>query len=165
MVRKRTSQEEFLALFADELRNSVKTQEIYAALCNNRWEGESTRFDFSWRAAGEFIANLRNELDLPLDDPDICQRCGKRKKEHTREERESYMSLLLKEKTGESFKLSYFLCQEEGEETFYPGYLGPEDYMDYYCSGGEGQVAPWIEEKFTKAGFKHLEYDLQSKKS
>ena len=161
MARAKTSQEVFLELFADDLSDSLKAQEIYAALCNNRWRGREQVFDFSWRAAGEFVANLRNDLGIEVDDPELCQRCQKKKGEHIREERETYMSLLLKEKTGEDFRLPVLLCQEGGDETFFPGYLGPEDYMDYYCSGNEGKVAPWIREKFTEYGWAREDYDMR----
>jgi len=30
-----------------------------------------------------------------------------------------------------------------------------EDYLDYYCSGNEGTVAPWISNAMEKLGWKH----------
>lgn len=136
-------------LFRDDLPSTEGARTLYRALCNNIWVSSGGQLNFTWRAAGGFVAALRNDLDLPLDDPDTCQRCQKKQADHQIEKYESGLSQLLPD--SEPIYLQRHLCSDGG--LFTPGYTGPEDYMDYYCSGGEGKIEPWVEEKLQSLGY------------
>jgi hypothetical protein len=50
--------------FGEQLRDTVLAGRLYAAMCNVTWTHEQgTRFSCSWRAAGDLVAELRNDLN------------------------------------------------------------------------------------------------------
>jgi hypothetical protein len=149
-------EEEVARIFAPDLFSAEKANDLYASFCNNEWEKDGVRLSYSWRAAAGLVADIRNTLDIPLVDPDVCERCSKRADEHYKHRYKSGLSHLIKEKTGEDFYLQTLLCKEGEEESFLPGYSGKEDYLDFYCSGNEGSVAPWVADKLEGAGYKKI---------
>ena len=88
-----------LAFGGDVREDDLRAQELYAALCNNRWVGRNKVWEFSWRQAGDFVAAIRNERIEAL----------------------------------------------------------PETYLDYYASGQEGIVAPWVRSRFLSIGYREAE--------
>jgi hypothetical protein len=144
-------EEDFRKIFADDLGNTKKAGQIYAGLANNRWQKDDQIVSYSWRAAAGLVAGARNDLDLEIADPDICQLCDKNIKDHLLEERKTKPFFTDKELT-----FNYYHCPDNSGNQFISGYLGPEDYLDFYCFGDEGTVADWIEERFGQAGYKKL---------
>lgn len=139
---------DLLDIFSQELRNYKQSQEIYRSLCNTTWEKDGRQVSYSWRSAGGLLADLRNSLDLKIADSEICGSCNKSKKDHLEESIAAAPFWSDREIT-----LTGTLCpQEKGR--FIPGYSGPEDYMDFYCSGGEGQVPDWVKNKMQQAGYR-----------
>jgi hypothetical protein len=144
-------EKDFENIFADDLKDTKKAGQIYSALANNRWQKDDQIASYSWRAAAGLVADTRNRLDLEIANPEICQLCGQNKKDHLLEERKAKPFL-----SDEEISLIYYYCSDGSNNQFTPGYLGPEDYMDFYCFGGEGTVLGWVEEKFSQAGYKKL---------
>lgn len=153
--------EELLQIFRDDLADTEKAQNIYAALCNNVWKKQSQKINLSWRAAGGVVADMRNDLDLPLEDEDMCQLCQKSRSEHFQITQKTFLTELLR-KNGESLVLTFPGCDPAGDNYFTSGYTGPEDYMDFYCTGNEGVVAPWVQEKMLSAGWKNSSEEPES---
>lgn len=137
---------DFLDMFQDDLRDEQRSLDLYSALCNNVWKKEDRVLDFSWRAAGEFIASIRNELNIERVSPDTCRLCRQKKIAHKKTSRQSYFSLLEKE-----FEIEEWLC--ENGQNFMPGRGDSEDYLDFYCSGEEGAVKDWVMKKFNQTGY------------
>jgi hypothetical protein len=136
-------------LFPEELADARKSRDIYRALCNRVWTNGEARISYSWRAAGGVVAELRNSLGLPRIDEKTCGGCGNNISEHRVETYEMRIPW-----SGESVPAHRTFCQDG--EHFIPGYTGREDYLDFYCSGEEGEVAPWIRERLSQNGY-HLE--------
>jgi hypothetical protein len=145
-------EEALFQILSADLSQTKKALDLYAALCNNIWQGQENRFAYSWRGSGEVVANLRNRLELPIEDPLFCQLCGQERDDHYRQKYKSGISSWLEEKGKEPLWLEKFLCEKDGN-SFVPGYMGEEEYIDFYCSGNEGFVADWVEEKFRTAGY------------
>lgn len=143
--------DEFKKLFAEELHDYSKSQDLYRSLCNNIWIKEGQDFSYSWRAAGEMVADIRNSLDLPRADKNQCQNCKQHLQDHVQEQREIIIPLAKEERP---VQVTEHFCSAEKTRRFVQGYTGSEDYMDFYCSGYEGRVALWIRERAEGAGYK-----------
>lgn len=145
-------EKDFEDIFAEDLKDTKKAGQIYSALANNRWQKEGKIASYSWRAAAGLVAETRNRLDLEIADPDVCQLCGEKKKDHLLEERKYQPFFMDSELT-----FNYYHCPDNSGNQFSPGYLGKEDYMDFYCFGDEGTIADWVEEKFSQAGYQPID--------
>ena len=143
-------------LFQDELPRTDRARELYAALCNNIWEKNGQKLDCTWRAAGQIVADMRNDLQLPLEDPEMCQRCHEKRSRHFPVKRKTLLAELLQTDT-EPIEITMYKCDPNKSDLFLPGYTCREDYMDFYCSGGEGTVAPWVEERLQSAGWQNID--------
>ena len=91
--------EKDLWILDEKIGNDKYAQELYAALCNMRWQNNGNSeniYSCSWRYAGGMVAQIRNQ---------------------------------------------------------------GENYMDFYCSGNEGQVNKRIENDLNNLGWEKLEYE------
>jgi hypothetical protein len=144
--------DELRELFAADIGQTRLARELYASLCNNVWERNDDKLHFTWRAAGGLVASLRNEAGIAPGDESICEVCGKARDSHREERRKNHFA----ESIGvPDFFISTLFCGD-GDDVFVPPYTGQEDYMDFYCSGGEGRVAPWVAERLASSGWKHV---------
>lgn len=141
-------QNDLAEAFREELRDYKKSTEIYRSLCNTIWKKDGEEFAYSWRAAGGLVSALRNDLDLPLMDPDICQNCAKNKKDHI-EKKEKFKPFFAEKE----IEFTYSFCDQSEETVFTEGYSRKEDYMDFYCSGKEGEVPLWVEKRMNSVGY------------
>lgn len=162
-------EEVYAGLFKEELKDTVKAQQLYASLCNTAWRIGTETYTVSWRTAGAIVSEARNDLKLDVVPDNLCARCNKDYDDHEVVETEHSFPWEKSNKTW-TIKSAYCNpCDERGEEEpdekhqegasdkpreeFLSGYTHTEDYMDFYCSGNEGIVEPWIREKLRTAGF------------
>jgi hypothetical protein len=138
------------AALAPELADYRRGVDLYRALCNNIWVSpEHPDLAYSWRSAGQLVADLRTSLDLPRAPAQQCQNCQEDKSQHLVEKR-TFTPFF----SDQPIEISSLFCDEDKQERFIPGYQGPEDYLDFYCSGDEGLVSEWVEERLTAAGYR-----------
>jgi hypothetical protein len=150
-------------LFAEDVVDYRKAVDVYASLCNMRWLNPNTDEleTFSWRTSGGVIAGIRNSLGRKGDE-NFCALCGNPKTEH-------YMEVVRNEWSigkgpTQVFSFPIHFCfpdtdkNRHNRDKFIPNRLGSEDYLDFYCSGGEGYVPEWVEKKMLSAGWKKSPY-------
>lgn len=115
------------------LLNDAFAEELYGALCNVRWQRPDADDGvmFSFRTAAGIIAELRNEL---RDEPDatggrrIRCACGRPLADH---------------ELG-------LLCPRGGS---YTPVAPHESYIDFYCSGSEGEISERVRTLLAERGY------------
>jgi len=132
-----------------DIEENDRATDLYRALCNTGWiDASGERNSMSWRSAGDVVAEIRNRLFVNLDvDRDLCMHCQQRREEHQLVEGRK-ISI-----GDQEIETTRFRCLESRDQQFWPDQRGNEDYLDFYCAGGEGRVANWIEERMKKIGY------------
>jgi hypothetical protein len=136
--------------FREQVKEIDAAQDLYRALCNMRWQrvdAPDQIMDYSWRMAGDLVADLRNEIFAGQEiDRNVCRYCGQPSGRH-RFQRQRI------EVFGKPVTVDKYLCRD-GQHIFQEDRRGSEDYLDFYCSGDEGHVAEWVEEEMLRIGLR-----------
>jgi hypothetical protein len=142
--------------FADRIDEIEAARDLYRALSNTRWQqGAAEPEAMTWRSAGELVAEIRNRLFAGLEvDKSVCLNCRRPEAAHRIEDYELNFF-------DQAIRAQHLLCPDGSDSTFQSDHRGNEDYLDFYCSGGEGSIADWVAEIMSQVGYRPVPWSTE----